>query len=88
MGWKIIMSNDDMNVNEETKQYEGRTSTTYKGGTDLVRVGDDDGNIYHIALCDNDASMENFFDWSVYDAGASWSEYWCTKTNEWKGFIS
>jgi hypothetical protein len=87
MGWKIIMSNDDMNI-KDLPQYVGRNTSDYNGGTSLVRTGDDDGNIYFIALCDGDNGMERFFDWCMYDSGASWSEYWCTKTNEWKGFIS
>jgi hypothetical protein len=86
MGWKIIVDYDAKNVEEEVG-YVGR-ERNYEGGTSLVRVGDDDGNIYYLALCDGDEGMENFFDWSTCDSGASWSDYWCIKKNEWRGFIS
>lgn len=86
MGWKIIVDYDGKNVNDDIG-YVGKEHE-YKGGTDLIRVGDDDGNIYYLALCDNDESMENFFDWSMNDSGCSWSDYWNSKLKEWRGFIS
>jgi hypothetical protein len=86
MGWKIIVDNDGMNVREDVG-YVGK-ERDYNGGTSLVRTGDDDGNVYYVALCDGESGMESFHDWSQYDSGSSWSDYWCEKTKEWKGFIS
>lgn len=91
MAWKIILDNDAMNTQSELEKdgsRVGKGTSDYKGGTDLIRVGDDDGNIYYMAVCDGDKGMEEFFNWASYDSGASWSDYWCTKTHQWKGFIS
>lgn len=88
MGWKLIFDNDAMNIQEGNGRVGKESVKEYKGGLGLIRVGDDDGNLYYMALCDDDESMENFHDWAMYDSGATWSEYWCTKENTWKGFIS
>lgn len=88
MGWKII---EDPSFNPDNTF--GDTSrvgkqSEYQGGTMKIKVGDDDGNHYYTALCDNDESMETFFNWAVYDSGCTWSEYWDEERQEWRGFIS
>jgi hypothetical protein len=64
----------------------GKEYGDYKGGKELFRTLDDDGNICYHALCDDDESAERFHDYSMADVGATCSEY--RKDKEWKGFIS
>jgi hypothetical protein len=70
------------------KSYVGR-ERDYKGLDAItLRVGDDDGNHYYTARCDDDSSAEAFHDWAAYDSGCTWSTYYDKESKKWKGYIS
>lgn len=100
MGWKIITDksfNPDnayghvsqVGRESKTRNELNEIVSSYKGLDKItIRVGDDDGNHYYTARCDGDGSAEAFFDWSQYDSGCTWSEWYDKETKTWKGFIS
>jgi hypothetical protein len=79
-GFKIIRA---YSGGEESRV--GRTYGDYKGGKNLFRTLDDDGNIAYHAHCDDDNSAERFHDYSTADVGSCCSEY--RENGEWKPFI-
>lgn len=80
MGFKIIKA-----YTGGEKSRVGKTTKDYKGGTELFRTLDDDGNVCYHALCDDDDSAERFHDYSTSDVGATNSEY--KKDGKWEPFI-
>jgi hypothetical protein len=79
MGFKIIRAFDG-----GCKTRVGR-ERDYHGGKHLARTLDDDKNICYHAHCDDDEGMEDFHDYSVWDVGATHSEY--REDGEWKPLI-
>jgi len=82
MGFKITRA-----YSAGEKSRVGREYGEYKGGKELFRTLDDDGNVAYHAHCDDDDAAERFHDWSTADVGSTASEY-KDKNGEWKGFIS